>query len=149
MDLREEFIAHYTLHKADRTAPYAGIMDLLNVLRERGIALAVASNKFHSATESLVRTYFGEDLFRVVYGQREGVPPKPDPRVVYDILHETGIDKREVLYVGDTGVDMQTACRAGIFGVGVTWGFRSREELQERGACVIVDHPSEILDFLE
>ena len=85
---------------------------------------------------------------RQVFGQREGVPLKPDPAVVEEILSLTGAAKERVLYVGDSGVDMQTAAAAGVRSVGVTWGFRDREELVESGAAHIVDKPAEILDLL-
>ena len=140
-----DFVAYYSLHKADYTAPYDGIPALLRALREQGIRLAVASNKFQSATEAMVPYYFGKGCFDFVYGQREGVPPKPDPRVVLDIMAEAGVEREDVLYVGDSGVDMQTAARAGVRSVGVLWGFRSREELLSNGAMHIVEHPADIL----
>ena len=146
--VRADFVNYYSLHKADYTAPYPGIVDLLRKLRKRDICLAVASNKFQSATEVLVPYYFGQGTFAFVYGQREGIPTKPDPRVVFDILHEAGVQQDETLYVGDSGVDMQTASRAGVTAVGVMWGFRTREELQANGASFIVEHPAEILKLL-
>jgi phosphoglycolate phosphatase len=84
-----------------------------------------------------------------VLGQREGVPAKPSPRIVFEILHKTGVSTKETLYVGDSGVDMQTAFNSGIVSIGVTWGFRPRSELERAGAKQIVDSPSEILDFIE
>lgn len=143
-----EFVAYYSLHKADCTAPYEGIVPMLRTLKERGLLLAVASNKFHTATVELVAHYFGEGFFDFVYGQRDGIPPKPDPTVVFDILKDAGVEKSETLYVGDSGVDMRTASNADVCSIGVTWGFRDRAELLETGACHIVDHPSEILKLI-
>ena len=148
LKIREDFMAYYAVHKADYTAPYPGITDLLEALKKRTIFLAVASNKYHSATIALIPHYFGKDTFDFVYGQREGISVKPDPTIVFDILKEAGIKREDTLYVGDSGVDMQTALNSGIVSVGVTWGFRSAEELKENGAIHIVDHPSEILKLL-
>ena len=146
--VKADFVAYYSLHKADFTAPYPGVVELLRALREKEVLLAVASNKFQSATRALVPYYFGEGTFSFVYGQREGVPVKPDPQIVFDILQEAGMSRDEVLYVGDSGVDMQTASRAGVSGVGVLWGFRTREELTANGAAYLVERPAEILGLL-
>lgn len=148
-EVREEFVAYYSLHKADFTKPYDGIPALLGELKRKGIRLAVASNKFHAATVELVSHYFGTGFFDFVYGQRDGVPPKPDPQVVFDILREAGVGKSETLYVGDSGVDMRTALNAEVCSVGVTWGFRGREELLETGARHIVDRPEEIMQIVK
>lgn len=146
--VKADFVSYYALHKADYTAPYPGVEELLRQLRKDGVALAVASNKFQSATQALVPYYFGEGTFSYVYGQREGVPIKPDPQVVFDIVREAGVSHGEVLYVGDSGVDMRTACRAGVAGVGALWGFRTREELLDNGATYLVESPLEILPLV-
>ena len=146
--IKEDFVAYYAVHKADFTAPYAGIPELLKELKGQGILLAVASNKYHSATIALVPEYFGEGLFDFVFGQRDGVPIKPDPTIVFDIIAAAGVRKEEVFYVGDSGVDMQTAVNSGVTSVGVTWGFREREELLANGACHIADHPDEIIEII-
>lgn len=145
--LRQDFQAYYDKNKAVRTVPYAGIEQLLSGLHRRGFVLAVASNKYQQATRELIAHYFPQIPFAAVYGQREGVDTKPDPTVVFDILEQTGIGRENTLYVGDSGVDMQTARNSGVESVGVTWGFRPRQELQENGADHIVDHPSEILNY--
>lgn len=146
--IKKDFIAHYSEHNADLTRPYGGIPELLDELHGRGVVMAVTSNKYQEATLWLIRHYFGPDLFRVVLGQREGVPVKPDPAIVYDVLRQTGCSAEDALYVGDSGVDMRTAANAGIFSVGVSWGFRSRRELEENGACRLIDRPGELLDLL-
>lgn len=148
MKIKEDFVAYYAVHKTDFTAPYAGIPELLGKLKKQGILLAVASNKYHEATIVLIPEYFGEGLFDFVFGQREGVPIKPDPTIVFDIIKATGVKKEEVLYVGDSGVDMQTAVNSGVTSVGVTWGFRDQKELLDNGACHIANHPSEILEII-
>lgn len=147
--LRKEFIAYYSLHAEDKTAPYEGIVTLLQDLRSHGIMLAVASNKFMAGTQSLVKEYFGNIDFVSVFGQREGIPVKPDPRIVFDIMEESGItNKEEILYVGDTATDMKTCTNAGIKGIGVLWGFRTEKELKENGATYFVSKPSEIFDII-
>ncbi len=146
---RRDFLDYYIEHIDQKTAPYAGITELLSALQARGIRLAVASNKFQAGTEKLIRAYFPEIDFEVVFGQRPDVPLKPDPAVVEEILTLTGVAREEVLYVGDSGVDMLTAHAAGVRSVGVTWGFRSREELVECAAEHIVEHAEEILSLVD
>ena len=146
--IRSLFIPHYNEHNADCSCPYPGIIDLLHTLQDGGVQLAVASNKYHEATLKLVRHFFPNVTFAAIYGQREEVPIKPAPDIVFDILRDTGVPKEEVLYVGDSGVDMQTALNAGVESVGVAWGFRSEEELQENGAVHIVHQAEEILRYV-
>lgn len=146
--VRVEFVKYYKAHIADFSHPYDGVPELLDRLAEQNIKLAVASNKFHEGTLLLIDRFFGCERFAAVYGQRVGVPIKPDPTVVEQIVAECGVARDEVLYVGDSGVDMRTAAAAGVRSVGVTWGFRSREELIETGATHLVDRTDEILKLL-
>lgn len=146
--VRADFVKYYTEHIDIHTTPYAGIPELVAGLARRGVRLAVASNKFQAGTEKLVGLFFPDVAFAAVLGQRVGVPLKPDPAVVEEILALTGVAKGRVLYVGDSGVDMQTAAAAAIRSVGVTWGFRERRELEQTGARHIVDVPGEILNLL-
>lgn len=146
--MRAFFLEHYTQNNTCLTVPYPGIPELLRELDHKGMALAVASNKYQEGTEKLVHHYFKDIVFSAIFGQREGIPVKPDPTIVKEILRVNGVSERETLYVGDSGVDMQTAAAATVISVGVTWGFRSREELIENGACHIVDSPAEILRLI-
>ena len=148
LKLKEEFVVYYQQHKTAFSCPYDGILDLLSQLHQQGIILAVASNKYQQGTLELVNHFFGKELFSVVLGQRENVPIKPDPSIVNDILKQTGIAASDTLYVGDSGVDMQTAKNSSITSIGVTWGLRSRKELEENGACHIVDRASDILGLI-
>lgn len=148
LELRKVFVGYYQQHKADLTHPYTGIPELLDGLKSAGIQLAVASNKYHQGTQELIYHYFGQDLFTVVLGQRENIPVKPDPAIVNDILQQTGIEKARTLYVGDSGVDMQTARNSGLTSIGVTWGFRPRQELEANGAHYIVDKPEQIKEAI-
>ena len=145
--IRSLFVPYYNAHNADCSRPYPGVVELLRTLEKKGVRLAVASNKYHEATLKLVRHFFPDIHFAAVYGQRDGVPIKPAPDVVFDILQDTGVSKEETLYVGDSGVDMLTACHAEVESVGVTWGFRSEEELREHKATHVVHGAEEILTF--
>lgn len=143
--VRKEFIPYYDVHNADKSRPYPGIIELLTQLQAQGLLLAVASNKYQAATEKLIAHYFPEIHFTAVFGQRDGVNVKPDPAIVEDILSIARIAKEDVLYVGDSGVDMQTAINAGVTACGVTWGFRPRKELEEFHPDYIVDKAEDIL----
>lgn len=146
--VRLHFLEYYGAHNSELTVPYSGISKLLNTLQKAGFLLAVASNKYHQATEKLVEHFFPEIKFSAVFGQREDVPIKPDPTIVNDILSIAGVQKNETIYVGDSGVDMQTAKNAGVDVIGVTWGFRPRTELEEFSPQYIVDTTDEILEIV-
>lgn len=146
--VRAEFLPYYNIHNADLSTPYPGIPELLLALHQRGIQMAVASNKYQAATERLIPHYFPQIPFAAIFGQREGIPVKPDPTIVHDILQINGTAPEEVLYVGDSGVDMQTALQAGVTACGVTWGFRPRTELEAFHPQYIIDSPEEILHLI-
>ncbi|MCI1647205.1 MAG: HAD family hydrolase [Bacteroides sp.] len=146
--VRKEFIPYYDLHNADKSMPYPGISQLLDTLQDKGYQIAVASNKYQSATTKLIKHYFPKIHFSAVLGQREGVPAKPDPSVIYEILSSTGKSKEDILYIGDSAVDMQTARNAGVTSCGVTWGFRPKRELEEFHPTYLVDRAEEILSII-
>lgn len=146
--MRQLFLYYYDEHNAVYTRPYEGIADLLECLCRRGVMLAVASNKYQSATEALVAHYFPAIKFVAVLGQRDNVPVKPHPAIVNDILSIADVAPDEVLYVGDSDVDMRTAIAAGVPSVGVTWGFRSEDNLRAAGACHIIHRAEELLHRL-
>jgi phosphoglycolate phosphatase len=146
--IRHHFLEYYGVHNADLTTPYPGITDLLLRLQKKGIMMAVASNKYQIGTDELIRHFFPLIHFTAVFGQRENIPTKPDPTIVHDILSVSKVEKNKVLYIGDSGVDMQTAQNSGIEAVGVTWGFRPRAEMEEFSPKYIVDNPSEILPLI-
>lgn len=140
--VRREFIPYYNAHNTDLSRPYPGMVELLEALQTEGILLAVASNKYQEATTKIIGELYPSIRFSAVLGQREGINIKPDPQIVFDILQATGVDKAGVLYVGDSGVDMQTGLNAGVETCGVTWGFRPRTELEPF-------HPQHIVDSVE
>lgn len=140
--VRREFIPYYNAHNTDLSRPYPGMVELLEALQTEGILLAVASNKYQEATTKIIGELYPCIRFSAVLGQREGINIKPDPQIVFDILQATGVDKADVLYVGDSGVDMQTGLNASVETCGVTWGFRPRTELEPF-------HPQHIVDSVE
>lgn len=146
--VRRDFISYYTANIDTYTKPYDGIPELVAALAERGVALAVASNKFQAGTEKLIARFFPDVKFAAVLGQRPNVPLKPDPAIVDEIVNVTGIAREDILYVGDSAVDMQTARAAGVRGVGCSWGFRSRAELEAEAPHAIIDRPEEFFDLL-
>ena len=138
------FKEYYNDHNTDYTKPYEGIPELLSLLSSRGVAIAVASNKYQAATEKLISHFFPTLSFIAVEGQKEGVPVNPDPSIVFEILAKAKTPKADTIYIGDSGVDMETARRACVDSVGVTWGFRPEKELVENHADTIVNSPGDI-----
>ncbi len=145
--LREKFLSYYNEHNADLSAPYPCVVEMLHRLQNRGILLAVASNKYQLATEKLVAHYFQGISFARVCGQRDGFPIKPDPMVVMDILESLHLGNVDALYVGDSDVDMQTAINAHVDAVAVSWGFRSEKELMAFHPLAVIDCAEELDAF--
>ncbi len=130
-----------------KTRLYDGVDAMLTGLRQRGIILAVLSNKPDDFTRICVRQFLGGWRFEVVLGQRAGVPRKPDPAGALEIAGLLDLPPAEILYLGDSDTDMKTARAAGMFPVGAAWGFRTAEELRESGAGRLADRPEELLGF--
>lgn len=146
--LLEYFMDHYYAHCTEKTVPYPGIPDLLSELNARGIAVAVATNKYQMAAEKIIGHFFPEVNFVAVLGQVEGRPTKPDPSIDFAILLRHPTPKSEVIHVGDSAVDIETARRACVESVGVTWGFRPVSELRKAYADHVISRPSELLKFV-
>ena len=142
------FKEYYNDHNTDFTKPYEGIPELLCHLSSRGVAIAVASNKYQAATGKLISHFFPTLHFVAVEGQKEGVPVKPDPSIVFEILAKAKTPKADTIYIGDSGVDMETARRACVDSIGVTWGFRPEKELVENHADTIVNRPDDIAKLI-
>ena len=128
--------------------PYEVSVPMLEELKRREFRTAVLSNKPHANSVSVVEGLFGKNMFDCVMGQQEDVPRKPDPAGVYRIEKLLGLEPEDFLYVGDTGVDMKTGKAAGLFTVGVLWGFRNRKELEENHADAIISRPAELPELL-
>ena len=127
------------------TKPYEGIPELLESLKKSGIKTAIVSNKPDSTAKKVSDKLFGEKLIDVCFGAREGVPLKPDPAAVFEVMEILGVAPQECLYIGDTAVDMTTGKNAGIFTIGVLWGFRDRKEIESAGADMVTDNVNDIL----
>lgn len=143
------FREYYDQHLTDKTTPYPGIPELLRALTEKGVAIAVASNKYQAAVSRIVPFFFPDIPFVSIKGQTESMPTKPDPSIVFSILSQYPTPKNEVLYVGDSSVDIETARRACVESVGVSWGFRPISELRGAYADNIVTSPEEILNIVD
>lgn len=147
--LKVAFTEYYDEHCCDATRPYPGIPELLERLTAMGINLGVTSNKYEEATVKLIRHFFPDANWKAILGHVEHLPVKPDPSIIFKALSICPTPKSECLYVGDSGVDMETARRACIESVGVSWGFRSILELKEAFADHIISMPAQLLNFLD
>lgn len=132
-----------------KVTAFDGMTEALAELKNRGVRLAVLSNKPHPAAVKAIEAIYGEDCFDIILGQQEGIPRKPSPEGAWMIAKKFDLKPEECMYVGDTNTDMQTGKAAGMMTIGVTWGFRDRQELEENHADVIIDHPSELLKIQE
>jgi phosphoglycolate phosphatase len=146
---REIIAAEYAKCWADNTKPYPGVPELLAELHERGIPMAVLSNKPHDSTRTVVEGYFPDHYFKVVRGSLPSVPIKPDPAGALQIAEELDILPGRFVYLGDTDTDMRTAVAAGMFPAGALWGFRTAEELSANGARVLVKTPQEVVNLFD
>ncbi|MGN1419693.1 MAG: HAD family hydrolase [Acutalibacteraceae bacterium] len=143
----EAFRTYYLEHMTDHTAPYDGIMQLLDELKKKNIKTAVVSNKLHSGVVGLCKDFF-KDSLTCAFGVENESERKPSPANVYKAFKKLGISANEAIYVGDSEVDVATAKNSDLDCIGVTWGFRDRKELVESGAKFIVNKPLEILDIV-
>ena len=144
-----DYQAYYETHNLVTTRPYDGVPELLSALEARGMKLCVLSNTPHADTCRVVRHFFPQVSFCVVRGQMEGVPVKPDPTGALQVAREAQLPPDSFLYLGDTAVDMICAKNAGMHSVGVTWGFRTADELQAAGAGLLISRPLQLLEFLD
>ena len=143
----EEFMPYYDAHKEDKTAPYAGMPQAAAKLREAGVSIAVLSNKADQMAGPVVEHYY-PGLFPLVQGALDGVPTKPDPTLLHKLMGRMGATKADTLFVGDSNVDIKTAKNGGLTSCGVLWGFRTRAELEEEGASIIVETPQELVQVV-
>ena len=138
-----DFRQHYMHHNLDTTRPYDGVMEMLSSLKQRGKHIAVVSNKFYAATQSLCKHFFG-DLVEVAIGEREDIRKKPAPDTVIEALRQMGVTKEKAVYIGDSDVDVMTAKNSGMPCISVLWGFRDRDFLVEHGATTFISSPEEM-----
>lgn len=147
-EMAESYRKHFEKYVNYEVKPYDGIEDLLSALKEKGILLAVNSNKPQDRTVSVIEANFGRGIFDILVGQSDERARKPAPDGVFHIMEKLGVAKDEVIYLGDTCVDMKTGKSAGVYTVGALWGFRDRQELQENHADAVIGHPMELLKYL-
>lgn len=138
----------YAQNYLKTTKPYEGMTETLEKLQEKGIRMGVNSNKSDVFVKGLIEKNFPQIAFTEVMGAREGIPHKPDPAGTNLIIEKMGVEKSEVLYVGDSDTDMKTAGNAGVTAVGCLWGFRDRETLLEGGADILIEKPFDLLEHL-
>lgn len=143
-----EMVDRYRNRLVEKSVLYEGIPELLNLLVERKILISVLSNKADELVQPIVRQLMSQWPVAFVFGLKETFPRKPDPTSALLICKQMGLLPSEVIYLGDTNVDMETASRAGFFSVGVTWGFRTEEELRKAGAQQIIHHPSQLVQLI-
>ena len=142
--MREEYGCRWKM----RSKPYEGIPELLEILAERRIEMAVLSNKPDDFTKLMVTELLPGHTFTIVLGERPSIPRKPDPAAAVEIATRLRIPPAEFLYLGDTSIDMITACVAGMFAVGALWGFREADELMAHGARELLSSPIQLLELL-
>jgi phosphoglycolate phosphatase len=143
------FREEYAVRWKNKTLPYDGVLPMLVKMQKLGMKLAVLSNKPHDATELCVRELLPGIRFDAVVGQVDGRPKKPDPAGALAIAEQLGVLPQEVLYLGDTATDMKTAVSAGMYPVGVLWGFRTAGELQTHGARTLIARPEDVVTLLD
>ena len=139
------FKKNYSENMCNNTVPYNGILKILKDLQNKGVKIGVVSNKFESAVKELCKKYFG-NLVDIAVGQSDDVPKKPAPEGVFKVMKELGAEKISTVYIGDSEVDVQTAKNSGLPCIGVTWGFRNKNDLQ--GADYIIDNPCDIISVI-
>jgi phosphoglycolate phosphatase len=142
-------VDYYQDHCLLKTVSYSGIDEVLAALLQRGIRLAVLTNKNQAVAETICRHYFDPDVFDPVIGAAEGRKVKPDPQTTLEILKQWNLSPDEVLFVGDSEPDIHTAIAAGVRCVACEWGFRSKDQLLEAGAAIMIQHPNQILEWLD
>lgn len=148
-ECEQDFKSVYGRNWKVKTRAYPGINELLLRLKKERVPLGILSNKPHVYTLQCVQELLPEGVFKAILGQNDGVPPKPDPAGARMISSRLGVGLNQILYVGDTGVDMQTGRRSGMVPIGVLWGFREARELREHGAHALVERPDQIPPLLQ
>ncbi len=147
-EVKSIFMPYYAVHYADNTYAYSGMPELVNSLKAQGFIVAVVTNKEQAMANEVVTSLYG-DVFDLIFGKRDGIPAKPDPTAALMAMSELGVQPRECVFIGDSGMDVKTAVNSGAVPVGELWGFRKEDELLKNGAEYIIKHPNELLDIIE
>ena len=143
-----DYRAAYDANPAHKTAYYDGILDLLGRFQKWGVHMAVFSNKPDEQVQGVIKAFFPEDTFEVILGAHEGLPRKPDPAGVYQICEAMQVKPQKCMYIGDTATDMETGKAGGCLTVGVSWGFRTIQELLDAGAYAVAEEPIELMQLI-
>lgn len=146
-EVKEIFLKYYSVHFADKTIAYDGMNETVRELKNKGLKLAVVTNKADNMAKSVVKAVYG-DVFDIVVGLSDKFPAKPNGASTLDTLKKLSVTPKECIFVGDSAVDIQTANNAAIKSVGVLWGFRDRGELAENGATYIIEKPQDLLEII-
>jgi phosphoglycolate phosphatase len=144
----KEMVDAYHENPVEKTQPYPNIPELLCILSEKRIPYAVLTNKTDPIAHVVIEQLFDYEQFAFIRGSQPNQPTKPDPRAALEVAAHMQYLPSEVCYVGDSDIDVQTACAAGMYPVGVSWGYRTRDELQEAGAKIILDDPLELVEYV-
>jgi phosphoglycolate phosphatase len=142
----EKMCEKYAQICLDKTRPYEGISEIVTELYKRGVKLTVLTNKDQTSAKKIVSRFF-DGYFEIVRGATSGEAVKPDPSLALQIIAQLGAGPQETVFIGDSGIDMQTAKACQNYAVGVSWGLRSVEELRQNGADVIIDRPQQLLSI--
>ena len=143
----EEFMPYYHAHKADKTAVYAGISEMLEQIQKAGVQIAVLTNKAHGVASEVVEAYY-PGIFPIVQGALPDMPTKPNPTLLHVMMEKMGATAENTLFVGDSNVDIRTAKNGGVNSCGVLWGFRNQQELEEEGADYLAETPEKLAELI-
>ncbi len=142
----KKYLDFLSVHCSEKVTVYDGLIETIKEMKKRGVECVIFSNKPHVQACKVIRNVYPEDTFKEVLGQSDGYPRKPDPAGALMLMERAGVRPEECIYIGDTNTDMLTGKAAGMYTIGVLWGFRGREELEDAGADVIVSSPEELLE---
>jgi len=141
--------AYYNAHSSIKTKPYDGVKEIMQYLSEENIQIVILSNKPDEPVKDLAKKWFSEFKIPCVYGEREGIPRKPDPKGPLAIAEEMGLSPSEIAFVGDSDVDIKTGLNAGMTSIGVLWGFRTKEQLEAAGAEHLVETKEAFISLIK
>lgn len=147
-EITDSFVKYYSVHYADYTEAYSGTAELVKAIKEKGLKVAVVTNKAQGPAELVVKKFFG-DSFDLIFGQMPGIPAKPDPTAALLAMEALGVTPNECVFMGDSGVDVETGVNSGAYPVGVLWGFRDEKELTENGARSLIKTPQELVSVID
>lgn len=145
----KDYLAYYPEHCTELTVPFPGIMDMMKRLQEAGYVLGILSNKTEGTTLRIIRYFFPGTPFRVIWGNNGVRPLKPALDAGYLLMEELGMERENIMYVGDGESDMEFASKMGFTAVAATWGYRPREQLIENGAEVLLNSAEDLLKLLD